>query len=39
MGAAAHEDLLARTDAVEGVRGTRSCVVLSSHVERGPRPA
>jgi Lrp/AsnC family transcriptional regulator, leucine-responsive regulatory protein len=32
------EDLLARVYAVEGVRGTRSYVVLSSHVERGPRP-
>ena len=32
------EDLLARVYAIEGVRGTRSYVVLSSHVERGPRP-
>ncbi len=32
------EELLARIYAVEGVRGTRSYVVLSSHVERGPRP-
>jgi Lrp/AsnC family transcriptional regulator, leucine-responsive regulatory protein len=32
------EDVLARVYAIEGVRGTRSYVVLSSHVERGPRP-
>ena len=32
------EELLAQIYAVEGVRGTRSYVVLSSHVERGPRP-
>ena len=38
-GTQALEDLLARVYAIEGVRGTRSYVVLSSHVERGPRPA
>jgi Lrp/AsnC family transcriptional regulator, leucine-responsive regulatory protein len=38
-GAQALEDFLARIYAVEGVRRTRSYVVLSSHVERGPRPA
>jgi Lrp/AsnC family transcriptional regulator, leucine-responsive regulatory protein len=38
-GTQALEDFLARIYAVEGVRGTRSYVVLSSHVERGPRPA
>lgn len=38
-GTQALEDFLARVYAVEGVRGTRSYVVLSSHVERGPRPA
>ena len=32
------ENLLARIYAVEGVLGTRSYVVLSSHAERGPRP-
>ena len=32
------ENLLARVYAVEGVLGTRSYVVLSSHAERGPRP-
>lgn len=32
------EDLLARIYAVDGVRGTRSYVVLSSHLERTPRP-
>jgi Lrp/AsnC family leucine-responsive transcriptional regulator len=33
------EDFLAHVYSVEGVRGTRSYVVLSSYVERGPRPA
>jgi DNA-binding Lrp family transcriptional regulator len=37
-GTQALEDLLARVYAIEGVRGTRSYVVLSSYVERGPRP-
>ena len=32
------EDFLARVYAVEGVRGTRSYVVLSTHAERGPHP-
>ena len=32
------ERLLAQIYAIEGVRGTRSYVVLSSQVERGPRP-
>ena len=38
-GTQALEDFLARIYAIEGVRGTRSYVVLSSHVGRGPRPA
>jgi DNA-binding Lrp family transcriptional regulator len=38
-GTQALEDLLARVYGVEGVRGTRSYVVLSTHCERGPRPA
>jgi DNA-binding Lrp family transcriptional regulator len=38
QGTQALEDLLARIYAVEGVKGTRSYVVLSSYVERGPKP-
>lgn len=32
------EDLLARIYATPGVKGTRSYIVLSSYLERGPRP-
>ena len=38
QGTQALEDLLARIYAVDGVKGTRSYVVLSSYIERGPRP-
>ncbi len=36
-GTQALEDLLARIYALPGVRGTRSYVVLSSFLERGPQ--
>ena len=32
------EDLLARLYAIEGVKGTRSYIVLSTFLERGPQP-
>ena len=35
--AQALEDLLARIYAIEGVRGTRSTIVLSTYLERGPQ--
>lgn len=38
-GTQALEDLLARIYAIPGVKGTRSYIVLSSYVERGPQPA
>lgn len=32
------EDLLSRIYAIEGVRGTRSYIALSTYLERGPQP-
>jgi DNA-binding Lrp family transcriptional regulator len=37
--AQALEDLLARIYAIEGVRGTRSYIALSTYLERGPQAA